>query len=378
MKIRVWKGFHSQEIQELIQRAWKNEELLLLLPPGMETGDTLALLEKTQFPEAPIFGIYSSGTTGRKLVLYSKRNILSSLEGIRSLFDEKRIGQIFCYPQPFHTFGLILGYCQSLIYECPLVALEGEYNHAHHVRWKQCLTDNQMTLGTPTHFKDLLHQHYKPRESYTAIIGAAKVERTLWKSMRDSLHIQSPSIGYGATEASPGITHLPPGQEPMEDGEVGYVLPHVQVEHNEYGFSFSGPNVCLAIVENGQVQFPNSILVKDHLEKTSGGVLKFLGRKDLLLNRGGEKFSLEAIESTLKEKLGIEALCTSIHDSRLGEELGILACTNIEHRGKIYTVLKHVYGRDFNPANFKVTDTLPQTSTHKPDRKAAKESILEH
>lgn len=381
MAIRVWKGFHSKEVKVEIEAAWKKEELLILLPPGIESCDSIDLIESTPFSEKPIFGIYSSGTMGRKLILYSKANVESSLKGILSLFDLTRIDQIFSYPQPFHTFGLVLGYCQSLLYQKELVPLVGDYTTSHHEMWFQNLKPNQMTLGTPTHFKDLLSfatkHSLKPTASYTSVIGAALVESSLWFALQDKLKIARPSIGYGATEASPGITHLPPGRAPNEDGEVGFVLPHVKLTQAIEGFQFEGPNVCLALVEGGKVTFPKSITMRDELEERADGVFVYRGRKDLVLNRGGEKFLLENFETVLKRRLGIDSICAPVPDARLGEELGILACTNIQSKGQVFTVLKEVFGRDFDPVNFQVVGVLPYNSNSKLDRVSGRRAILE-
>lgn len=379
MKISVWQGFHSPEIATRIRKAWEEESLLLLLPPGVELSDELSLIRQASFPDKPIFGLCSSGTSGRKLIFYSKKNILSSLQGILSLFEAHETRQVFCYPQPFHTFGLVLGYCHSFLYGKKLIAPEGPYSADSHRLWLDTLVSGQMTLGTPTHFKDLIQtvqaQKINPSPSQTSVIGAAQVERSLWQSIRSVLHIQHPSIGYGATEASPGITHLPPGQEPLEEGEIGPPLPHVSLHLHERGYDFSGPNVCVGILERGSLAFPTTITIQDHLEKRADGHLVYRGRKDLLLNRGGEKFSLEAIERLLKERLGIETLCTSIPDSRLGEELGILSSAPPILKETVFALLKKHFGREFNPAYFHALDQLPFNANSKLDRQSGQRTI---
>src|ERR1044072_8817899 len=114
MRIRVWQGFHSEEIKKLIGETWlSDDQLLILAPPGVNANDFLPAIEATrEWPARPVLGLFTSGTTagGKKSFLYSKANIRASLEGILKFFDVSRIDSIFCYPQPFHTFGLLLGY----------------------------------------------------------------------------------------------------------------------------------------------------------------------------------------------------------------------------------------------------------------------------
>ena len=354
-RIILWKGYHSEEVTRLIRESWEREDLLILYPPKLNTLKFLDCLPEGQlefagtwdqeivlqvkrrnsppiYPENPIFGIFSTGSnesTDRKLILYSKKNIESSLNAILALFDNEAYDSIFCYPQPFHTFGLILGYLHSLLYQKKLIPLNGQYQTEQHQSWLSLANAKTLTLGTPTHFKDLIKQvqqkKHSPRRTYASIVGAASVEVSLWKQLRDELNITKPSIGYGATEASPGITHLPPGQEPREDGEVGFALPHLSVELIPgKGLEFSGPSVCMARVENGQLEFPSKITLGDQLETRKDGVLVYRGRGEWILNRGGEKFNLEEIEGVLKRQLDLDAVCVSIPDARLGEELGVL------------------------------------------------------
>ena len=69
--------------------------------------------------------------------------------------------------------------------------------------------------------------------------------------------------------------------------------------------------------------------ISDELRRRSDGTYVFEGRSDLVVNRGGGEFSLEAIESHLREKLGIECLALPLPDSRLGQELGLLIAGDV-------------------------------------------------
>jgi len=205
------------------------------------------------------------------------------------------------------------------------------------------------------------------------------VPTSLWHDVKKELNISAPSLGYGCTEASPAISHLPPGQEPEQEGDLGFPIPgiHLSVQ-KEHGLEFSGPNLCLAMIEDGRIRFPKKFLIPDKIEKTPGGHLLFKGRHQLTLNRGGEKFLLEQMEREIQQKLGVAAVCVALHDPRLGQELGIVCEGRNQNRekSKIYSMLKNHYGRQFSSDRFVYVDDLPKNSNAKLDRRRC-QSLLE-
>lgn len=330
--IQVAQGFHGEELYQKIEICWHQKQLLIVCPPQLKDFSFLKKLSSFEIPNDAQLGVFTSGTLSGKprLVFYTQENILSSLRAIRSLYDLNKIDQIFCYPQPTHTFGLTLGYIHSIAFNLPLVFHEGPYQSATHEKWFSTLTPGTLTLGAPVHFVDLMHwlkQNNKvPISSYSAIVGGAPVSQKLWHRLQSELSIQQPSVGYGATEASPGLCHLPPGVEPIQDGDIGWPLPEVQIgEVGPEGFQFAGPNLCQALLEEQNLQRPQFMQIRDHLildESTQRYI--FNGRSDLLINRGGLKYSPEVIESIVFSELGWRVACVALYDERLGEDLGII------------------------------------------------------
>lgn len=406
--ISVWRGLHSAALLDLVQNSWEKEELLILCPPGLQdfrfvdllpegslhaVGDwsdaqtslpaRTAGIKAPQYPDRPVLGVFTSGTVSGipRLVLYSRRNLLSSLTGIRSFFDPTRVKTLFCYPQPFHTFGLVLGYVHAAVHGLKLVTGEGRYSRSFHQRRLELREMDVLTLGTPTHFHDLIS--YVKAEgaalapSYSCILGGAKVSVPLWYSVRDTLHIEAPSIGYGATEACPGVSHQPPGFAPKEEGEIGHPIPGVYLRFlSDKGLEFTGPNVCLAILQGDHIEFPEKILLHDQIRYRADGILIYEGRTDLMLNRGGHKFSLEKIEDLLRTKGGVESVCVPVPDERLGEELGILIraqegieISDRQQKERLYALLKSELGQAFGQNHFARIDSLPLNGSAKVDRK---------
>jgi len=412
--IRVWRGFHSEELSTFIQQSWTGDDLLIVCPPGLKSFDFFEHLPTGQiqmvgdwtdapvqpskaqlakagkrgsisYPAAPILGVFTSGTVSGspRLVLYSKENVEFALKGIRSYFDTSRFDTLFCYPQPFHTFGLVLGYVHAALYGLRLVTGRGRYSQSFHRERAELRKSSVLTLGTPTHFHDLLSYSRSERvalePSYSCIIGGAKVFVSLWREIRDSLKIEAPTIGYGATEACPGVTHQSPGLMPLETGEIGTVIPGVSVMLKPgEGLEFSGPGVCLAIIEKGSIEFPKKILLRDDVRLRDDGILIYEGRTDLVLNRGGMKFSLERMEEKIRHEVGVEALCVPVPHERLGEELGILVQgARLQfNKTDIYAVLQKEFGQKFDGERFKEVERFPLNESLKIDRKRSAELFL--
>ncbi len=383
---KIYQGFHSQELYTLLQKAWHNETPLIIAPPHLKN---LNLDDGIKLPSETILGLYTSGTlTGKpRLILYSKKNIESSLKAIRSLYAVEKIDQIFCYPQPTHTFGLTLGYLHSILHDIPLQFLTGPYSTKSHELWLENLTPGQLTLGTPTHFIDLIQfvkkNALEVKESYSAIIGGAPVTQKLWHDLRNDLKIAAPSIGYGATEASPGIMHLAPGVEPIGDGDIGAVLPNVKISKlDENGFYFSGENLCLGAVDQLGLHLMNEVQIRDYLTERKTGRFIFNGRSDLIVNRGGLKLSPEMIEGRLSSELNLTAVCLSIYSERLGEDIALVIQPNesdqktlAEVTSQVNDLLKREFSVVVSPENI-LRQTIPLNANLKFDRIECAKMIL--
>ncbi|NJM10195.1 MAG: acyl--CoA ligase [Bdellovibrionaceae bacterium] len=304
----------------LVQGTWANSEIEAL--HGIARSGA-------PLPFKPVLGVFTSGTlsSSPRLVLYSKENLSAALEGIFKLFDKSRIEHVFCYPQAFHTFGLTLGYLSSYLNGWTLHTPHGKYQRASHEDRIALREEKVLTLGTPTHFFDLLQiveeSGRELAQSYTCIMGGAGVSRNLWHSVRNGLRIEAPSIGYGCTEASPGISHLPPGVAPTQDDEIGLPLDSIYSVIGPEGVSIEGPSLCPAIIQHGQIEFPRQLNIRDRILRKESGSWIYGGRLDLTLNRGGQKFSLEAIEKLLHDRLNVGVVASTVRDTRLGEDLGL-------------------------------------------------------
>jgi acyl-CoA synthetase (AMP-forming)/AMP-acid ligase II len=366
-----------------------------VLPVGtwseVETTALLAALNKKRqaatwndLPNEPVLGVFTSGTTSntQRLVLYSKANVRASQEAIFALFDAERCKRIFCYPQPYHVFGLMLGYVLAELKSCELFFCEGAYGKAAHDLWLKNQEERTLTLATPTHLLDLLEHvergGHRPRPTYSAIIGGTAVDARIWNLARDQLLIEQPSIGYGCTEASPGVSHLPPGVEPRGDGDLGYRLPHLHTSITSEGVSIFGPSVAMAMIEAGQMTLLKDFVIRDVITEAADGRLSYGARHDLVLNRGGEKFQLERIETVIREEHALQTICVPLPHPRLGEELGIVVESKIgaQDLRPVFSTLKAHFNRGFDLDAVMFVEVLPLNANAKVDRRAAAQLFL--
>lgn len=421
-QVFLYRGFHSEALVEVLKTSWNQNDFVLLIPPQINNFSFLQIIKAISsqinfigpWPDeirkaaqealeldcavrvtdqetlvSAVIGVFTSGTASGKprLVFYSKKNILSSLESIRELFDTDRIKKIFVYPQPTHCFGLILGYLQSIIYGHQILFSAESYSKKAHARWLEVVDENTLTLGAPVHFADLI-QYTKDnkktfKSSYSAIIGGASVTIKLWMQLQSDLKIASPSVGYGGTEASPGLTHLPPGIQPSVDGDIGFALKNVEIKNNEKQILFSGPNACLAIYENILLKTDCELALADVLGVSIGTNKKvhysFIGRSDLLINRGGQKISLEKIENLIAGQFNARCIAVPFYDARLSQDIALIVETQSDtcvlNRAELQDLIGKECGFKISAANIFFAPA-PLNTNNKPDRKEALKIIL--
>ena len=404
--IYLWRGGHSPELLHLLLSCWQQNQLLILCPDQLQDFTFLTAWPQTElffcgewsfgaiqsikkitsvsrpesFAAAPQLGVFTSGTsTGcPRLVLYSRQNVMSSLLAVRQIFATEKIRRIFCYPRPTHTFGLTLGYLQAVLFQHELIIPSGRYGQTVHGHWIDCVDSHTLTLGVPTHFYDLIqfvkNKHHLPALSYSCIVGGAPVTVNLWEQLQSTLNILAPSIGYGATECSPGICHLPPGRKPSEDGELGPVLNGVQIQPGPNGLRVDGLNVAMSTYENGQwSHLQNTVQLGDLVRRREeDGVFIYESRVTSQLNRGGLKYSLEQIEKALEAITNQPFVCVPVKHERLGEDLAVLTAKKLspDRRAEIIQLLLEKYNIRLDLNLYRELSELPLNSSGKIDRPA--------
>jgi acyl-coenzyme A synthetase/AMP-(fatty) acid ligase len=385
LKTEIYRGYHSRELFETVRAVWASDDrLLIVCPPGRTDLSFAAKIESTQFSVRPVLGVFTSGTVSGqpRLILYSRENILSAVNSVLEVFDRSKISAVFGYPQPFHTFGLTLGYLLSIILDVPLHFHEGKYSRESHSLRASLREPGLLTLGTPAHFYDFCRYVTSTgssvASSYSAIMGGASVEPSLWNDVVSIARIEMPSIGYGCTEASPAITHLAPGDAPSESGEIGLPLTNLRSRISVKGIEISGPSLCLAIIDRDEVKFPSTLLIPDDIRvRETDGKWIFKGRLDLTLNRGGMKIALEDVERALRDHFGLVSVAFEIPSERLGQDLALaIATENHDVLNDVSLLIARLFSVRLESSQISFVSDLPLSESGKVDRKKVRAQFL--
>ena len=213
----------------------------------------------------------------------------------------------------------------------------------------------------PTQLHRALTSDAKLLEHLTAaeavLVGGGPISESMRKSAVDK-HVKVVTT-YGMTEMCGGCIY---NQKPLEG---------VMVELNRDGLiRLSGPMMATTYL-NDALSWQN--LTADGWFQTSDigeftdGKLKVLGRADDVINSGGEKISLTAIEDLFQKHFAnTEVIAFGIADEEWGEKLCIGLTTNLS----LSDVQAKLIGIN-SPKEIFVFNQIPRTTLGKVDRKAA-------
>lgn len=142
--------------------------------------------------------------------------------------------------------------------------------------------------------------------------------------------------GYGQTEASPRITHLPPKDLQLKSESIGLPLPGIQIKLiNEKGedcnkfelgeLYIKGNNVMRGYFKNEEAT-NNTIIdgwlrTGDILYEDNDGYLYIVGRKKNIIISGGQNLYPEAIEEVLCQYRSIKEAFVFGEETKDGNEL---------------------------------------------------------
>lgn len=141
-------------------------------------------------------------------------------------------------------------------------------------------------------------------------------------------------------------------------------------ESSEYYIPFPSVKLSLSVDSTLIIDAP---LIADEILHTNdivdiqpNGHFRVLGRKDNVINSGGIKLQIEAIEEKIAKVLSCNFAVTSVPDEKLGEAL-VLLVEKAPFSGDLTFLSKYE-----QPKHIFVVDSLPITGNGKIDRKACK------
>ena len=114
------------------------------------------------------------------------------------------------------------------------------------------------------------------------------------------------------------------------------------------------------------------LVTNDIAEIDGDGRFRILGRCDNVVNTGGIKVQLEAVEELLEPVLHLPFCVTSVTDQRLGEKL-VMLHVGSETAENLEKLCRHVLPRYWVPRAYLRVSEIPLTETGKKARVAARE-----
>lgn len=194
------------------------------------------------------------------------------------------------------------------------------------------------------------------------IIGGGAIDPQLEAVLKDYPHpIYST---YGMTET---VSHIALRRISGQKATEGYIpLPGVRVKMTEEG----------TLLIDAPLVADVPVITNDITEIAIDGSFRIMGRKDNVVNSGGIKIQIEAMEEVLRPHIGYPFAVTSIPDPKLGEAL-VLLITPSSDPASIGEICSQYLHRLEQPKHILVVEHIPLTGSGKTDRKATKKMASE-
>lgn len=194
------------------------------------------------------------------------------------------------------------------------------------------------------------------------IIGGGAIDPQLEGVLKDCPHpIYST---YGMTET---LSHIALRRISGQEATEGYIpLPGVRVKMTEEG----------TLLIDAPLVADVPVITNDIAEIAIDGSFRIMGRKDNVVNSGGIKIQIEAIEEVLRPHMGYPFAVTSVPDPKLGGVL-VLLITPYSDPASAGEICSLFLPRLEQPKHILVVKQIPLTRSGKTDRKAAKKMASE-
>ncbi|MDX1959363.1 MAG: AMP-binding protein [Leptospiraceae bacterium] len=270
---------------------------------GLPFNDTIVKREyRLEKSNGILLFLKTSGSTNNpKLIGLSEENIISVLDSHIPLLGKKNSSMLSILPW-HHAFGLIIDLLSGM-FESSLIVRDVSNGKDPIKQIEQIKRWNLDSVsGVPLQFDRILSSiegDSTLQKIRSGVIGGSNITSRL-ASILDGTNIQ---VGYGQTEASPGITLGKRGY--FKENYLGSPVGCDMSISSENELLFTGKNVYRARLEAESLVWMNESRIQatnDLVEQRQDG-LYFLGRKDFSFKlENGTLMIPELIESDLKKK----------------------------------------------------------------------------
>jgi acyl-CoA synthetase (AMP-forming)/AMP-acid ligase II/thioesterase domain-containing protein len=349
-------------------------------------------------PDTPAFILQTSGTiAGPKLIPYSHNNMLTAAARLQVWYDLTPLDRCLAAGPVWYAHALRLTVFTPLLaggsVAFPSNALKVDLSE-----WLGALMPTWYSAGPTLHLSILEQMESQPTAKS---IHSLRFIVSSGASLPDEVHNRLQSVfgvpvleQYGSSETSAISTNRPP-PSPSKPRTCGIPWPDTVIIIGEDGrrlvpgalgeILVGGPTVTSGYLNAPEL---NRVSFVDGWYKTGDigtldedGFLTLHGRKDDLINRGGEKISPVEIDDALVRHPAIaEAAAFAVPHPRLGEDVAAaivlrtgMTATPVELRGYLQEQLASFKV----PRRIVIRDHLPKGQTGKVLRRQLTESLAE-
>jgi acyl-CoA synthetase (AMP-forming)/AMP-acid ligase II len=274
------------------------------------------------------FLLRTSGTTDHaRWVALSDRNVLSVLASHLPHFSLTDARVLSVLPWT-HAFGLVLDFFPALLSGSELIRdPDGGRSPDRLVRLRDAWGATHLS-AVPLTLQRLLDTDRGARllrHLKGGIVGGAPVSGPLADELADT----ALRVGYGLTEASPGVALGPPGQWAAH--YLGRPVGCSVTVADDGELLFDGPNACVGFWRNGRLDraAPDRTVATGDLVERDGDDLYFRGRKDDSFKlSNGRLVQAGAFEADLKRQH--PALTDALVFTPNGTDVAVALCAEDE------------------------------------------------
>jgi acyl-CoA synthetase (AMP-forming)/AMP-acid ligase II len=294
---------------------------------------------KEPIADSPAFILHTSSTTGKpKVIPTSHRSMLAAAARVRAWFELTPLDRCLCVSPVHYAHGLHVTVFAPLL-SGGTIAFPTDASKFDYLEWFGNLKPTWYSAGPTLHHLifDQIKSKAHPTEDHRlrfVLSGGAPLKREVQQGLQEALGV--PVVEhYGSSEAMQICSNLlPPG--PCKLGTVGIPSPNTvriigddsrQLPTGERGeIWIGGPTVFSGYLDAPEL---NRVSLIDGWFRTGDigsldedGFLTLHGRKDDLINRGGEKIAPSEIDNALMRHPAVmEAAAYAVHHPRLGEDV---------------------------------------------------------
>ena len=320
----------------------------------------LASFLKEWFSPSPMLTLFTSGSTGEPKAITVRKEQMMQSAAITCDYLKLKAGEtaLLCLPLEYIAGKMmvvraIYGGLNLLVAEPSGHPLEGISRQVDFAAMVSLQVYN--SLQREDDKKQLKHID-------KLLIGGGVIDPNLEEALKD--YPNAIYSTYGMTET---VSHIALRRINGKDADNCYTpLPGVSVRLSE--------EQTLVINAPRVVDIP--VITNDIAEIMIDGTFRILGRKDNVVNSGGIKIQIEAIEAVLRPHIGYPFAVTSVPDPKLGEAL-VLLITPASDPATAHEICSQHLPRLEQPKHIIVVKQIPLTRSGKTNRKAAKKIASE-